>query len=77
MNFAGAPPHNSFGGMLLVTTLPAATIAPSPIVTPFSIMQPTPIKQFEHSVTLAFFLLAISSSGFSLSLALREWKSVS
>src|ERR1700734_3038596 len=31
---AGLPPANEWGGMSLVTTLPAATSDPSPIVTP-------------------------------------------
>ena len=34
MNFAGTPPTIVFGVTSFVTTAPAATIAPSPILTP-------------------------------------------
>lgn len=61
MNFAGAPPQSSPAGMLFVTTLPAATIAHSPMVTPLSMMQPAPMKQLLQSMTFAFFLFAMSS----------------
>ena len=37
--FAGTPPTIDIGSTLLVTTAPAAIIAPSPIVTPGKIMQ--------------------------------------
>ena len=40
----GFPPAIVSAGILLVTTLPAAIIDLSPIVTPFNIVQPVPIK---------------------------------
>ena len=43
MNFAGTPPTTVFASTSFVTTAPAATIAPSPIVTPGNIVALEPI----------------------------------
>ena len=44
INFAGLPPYNPFAGKFLVTTLQAATIEFSPIVTPFNTIEFIPIQ---------------------------------
>lgn len=44
MNFAGTPAHNSQGGILRVTTLPAPMIEYFPIVTGFVIIVRVPIN---------------------------------
>lgn len=50
---AGFPPTIALGSTSRVTTLPAATIAPSPIVTPFSTIEPNPIHTFDAIITAA------------------------
>ena len=51
MILAGLPPTNEYGGTLLVTTLPAATIVPSPTVTPFKIIAFAPIHTLSSITT--------------------------
>lgn len=44
INFAGLPPYTLFDGILLTTTLPAATTTLSPMITPGRIIAPYPMK---------------------------------
>ena len=44
MILAGIPPTTAYGGTSFVTTAPAATIEPSPSVTPLVITAPEPIQ---------------------------------
>ena len=46
MSFAGTPPTTMLGGTSFVTTAPAATIAPSPMVTPGVMVALAPIHTF-------------------------------
>ncbi len=50
MTFAGFPPTIEKGGTLFTTTLPAATIDPRPMVTPFVMMQLLPTQTLSSSV---------------------------
>src|SRR5579872_6507850 len=51
INLAGLPPQISPAGMSLATTDPAPTMAPSPIVTPFRIVEWAPIKTLGRMIT--------------------------
>src|SRR5436189_4174527 len=53
-NSAGFPPTIVNGSTLLVTTLPAATTAPSPTVTPFKIIELKPIQHLFSIITGLF-----------------------
>lgn len=44
ITLAGTPPTSTFSGTDLVTTLPAATTEPMPMVTPHNIVQSIPIQ---------------------------------
>src|SRR6185503_20929245 len=57
----GLPPASAFAGISLVTTLPAAITAFSPIVTPFNMITPPPIK------TLSFIWIGFVRMSLSLS----------
>ena len=67
MNLAGMPAQISFGGMFLLTTLPAPIIEPVPIDTPFKITQFVPIQ------TLPFITIELTASSCS---RIGEFKSL-
>lgn len=48
---AGVPPAIARGGTFLVTTAPAATIAPSPMVTPLRMVARAPIQTLSPMMT--------------------------
>src|SRR6266852_3010989 len=54
-NFAGFPATIAFGGTSFVTTLPAPTIAFSPIVTLHKIVEPEPIDAPSHTRVFSTF----------------------
>lgn len=51
MNFAGIPPTTLYGGVLLLTTAPTATIEPLPIVVPDNSVTIAPIHTSDSMMT--------------------------
>lgn len=51
MNLAGTPPQMQYGGIDLVTTAPAATVVPLPIVTPDRRVTFIPIQTSSSTTT--------------------------
>ena len=61
--FAGTPATTEYAGTFLLTTLLAATTAPSPIVTPGSIVALSPIQTFFPIVTGPFVTTGLIPGG--------------